>query len=320
MNGELKFEKPIYELERKVEELKKFGEEKNLDLSQEIKRLEEEIKITREKIFKNLTPWQRTLLARHPKRPYALDYIRIIMENFMNLGGDRLFSEDEAIVGGLAKFEGHTVVVIGHQKGRDTRENLRRNFGMPKPEGYRKARRLMKIAEKFHFPVISFIDTPGAFPGIGAEERGQAESIARNLLTMARLKTPMIAIIIGEGGSGGALGIGVADRVYMLENSVYYVCTPEACSAILWRDSSKAPQAAGVQGITSQDLIKLGVVDGIIPEPLGGAHRFPDETAENIKKVLEKSIPELLSLSVEELLKLRYERYRRIGEFVVEKK
>jgi len=317
MKGELDFEKPVYELERKIEELKKFGEEKNLDLSQEIAKLEKEARLTREKIFKNLTPWQRTLLARHPLRPYTLDYVKLLMEDFVNLAGDRLFSEDESIVGGLARFEGDTVVIIGHQKGRDTRENLRRNFGMPNPEGYRKAKRLMKLAEKFHFPVITFIDTPGAFPGIGAEERGQAEAIARNLMTMARLKTPIISIVIGEGGSGGALGIGVADRIYMMENAVYYVCTPEACSAILWRDSSRAPEAAAVQGITPQDLLKLGVIDGIIPEPLGGAHRFPEESAENIRKVLKKCIKELVSKPSEKLLESRYEKYRKIGIFAL---
>ncbi|MCD6521393.1 acetyl-CoA carboxylase carboxyltransferase subunit alpha [Candidatus Calescamantes bacterium] len=316
MNGELEFEKPIVELERKLEELKRFSEEKKIDLSEEIAKLEKEIETTREKIFRNLNPWQRTLLARHPRRPYTLDYVGMIMRDFVALAGDRLFGEDEAIVGGLARFEGRTVVVIGHQKGRNTKENLRRNFGMPHPEGYRKAMRLMKLAEKFHFPVITFIDTPGAYPGIGAEERGQAEAIARNLMIMARLKTPIISIVIGEGGSGGALGIGVADRIYMLENAVYYVCTPEACSAILWRDSSKAPQAAQVQGITSLDLERLGVIDGIIPEPLGGAHRDPEKTAQNIKKVLKQAIEELISIPVEELLERRYEKYRKMGKFI----
>ncbi len=316
MNGELEFEKPIYELERKLQELRKFSEEKDIDLSQEITRLEEEIEITRKKIFTNLTPWQRTLLARHPKRPYTLDYIKLLMKDFISLAGDRLFGEDEAIVGGIARFEDYRVVVIGHQKGRETRENLRRNFGMPHPEGYRKALRIMRLAEKFSLPVITFIDTPGAYPGIGAEERGQAEAIARNMMTMSRLRTPIICVVIGEGGSGGALGIGVGDRIYMLENSVYYVCTPEACSAILWRDSSKAPQAAEVQGITSMDLQKLGVIDGIIPEPLGGAHHNPQEAAENIRKVLKDALQELTSLPLDKLLEERYLKYRKMGEFV----
>jgi len=318
IEGELEFEKPLLELERRIEELRKYSEEKDIDLTPQIRKLEEEARKTREKIFKNLSPWQRTLLARHPKRPYTLDYVRLLIKDFILLHGDRLFGEDEAIVGGIGEFEGDTVVVIGHQKGRDTRENLRRNFGMPHPEGYRKALRLMKLAEKFHFPVLTFIDTPGAYPGIGAEERGQAEAIARNLMNMAVLATPIVCMVIGEGGSGGALGIGVADRIYMLENAVYYVCTPEACSAILWRDASKAPEAAEVQKITSFDLLSLGVIDGIIPEPLGGAHRNVEETASNIRKVLKEALKELKSQSPQELIEKRFIKYRKLGKFMEE--
>lgn len=312
----LDFEKPLLELEKKLEELKSFVSSESMDLSEEVKNLEEKAQKMKKKIFQNLTPWQRVQMARHPKRPYTLDYVEFIMDEFVQLHGDRLFAEDKAIVGGFASLENQSLIVLGHQKGRNTKDNIERNFGMAQPEGYRKALRLMKLAGKFSFPVVTFIDTPGAYPGVGAEERGQAESIARNLMTMSSLRVPIINIVIGEGGSGGALGIGVGDRVYMLENAVYYVCTPEACSAILWRDSSKAPVAAEQQSITAQDLLKLGVIDGIIPEGLGGAHREIKKTAGAMKSTIKKALKEILSWSKDEMIRKRYARYRKIGKFV----
>lgn len=312
---ELDFEKPIIELEKRIEELKSFSSSKDIDLSEEIKKLEKKAQKRKTEIFKNITAWQRTQMARHPKRPYTLDYISLIMDEFIELHGDRTFYDDLAIVGGIASFNGKSVMVIGHQKGRDTKENLKRNFGMANPEGYRKALRLMKLGEKFSFPIITFIDTPGAYPGIGAEERGQAYVIANNLKEMSSLKVPIVVIVIGEGGSGGALGISVGNRIYMLENSVYYVCSPEACSSILWRDVSKAPVAAEVQSITAQDLLRLGVIDGIIPEPIGGSHREPEKTAKNIKATLKKALEELSSLSTDKLIQQRYSKYRKIGKF-----
>jgi acetyl-CoA carboxylase carboxyl transferase subunit alpha len=312
---ELDFEKPIIELEKRIEELKSFSASKDIDLSEEIKKLEKKAKDKKTEIFKNITAWQRTQLARHPKRPYTLDYIGFIMEEFIELHGDRTFYDDRAIIGGIASFDGRTVIVLGHQKGRDTKENLKRNFGMAHPEGYRKALRLMKLGEKFSFPIITFIDTPGAYPGIGAEERGQACAIAINLKEMSSLAVPIVAIVIGEGGSGGALGISVGNHIYMLENAVYYVCSPEACSSILWRDVSKAPTAAEAQCITAQDLLKFGIIDGIIPEPIGGSHREPEETAKNIKSTLKKALEELSSFSTEKLIRQRQAKYRKIGEF-----
>jgi len=312
----LDFEKPLLELENKIEELKSFLSSENLDLSEETKKLEEKAQKMKKKIYQELTPWQRIQLARHPKRPYTLDYVELIMDDFIPLRGDRLFAEDKAIVGGLVSLEGQSLVVLGHQKGRNTRDNIERNFGMAHPEGYRKALRLMNLAEKFSFPVITFIDTPGAYPGIGAEERGQAECIAKNLMVMSSLKVPIISIVIGEGGSGGALGIGVGNRIFMLENAVYYVCTPEACSAILWRDSSKAPQAAAQQSITAQDLLKFGVIDGIIPEGSSGAHREVKQTAEAIKNTIRKVLKETLSWSGDRIIQQRYSKYRKIGVFL----
>lgn len=313
MTTNLEFEKPIIELEEKIRELRELSGSGEMDLSTEIMHLERKVENMRSQIFNNLTPWQRVQLARHPLRPYTLDYINMAMQDFIELCGDRTFADDPAIVGGLARFNGEGIVVIGHQKGRDTRENIRRNFGMAHPEGYRKALRLMKMAEKFNKPVISFLDTPAAYPGVGAEERGQAEAIAYNLKVMSELKVPIIVVVIGEGGSGGALGIGVGDRVYMLEYAIYSVCPPEACAAILWKDRAMAPEAARALALTSKDLLKFGIVDEVIPEPLGGAHRQPKEMAEKIKEYLARGIKELKALDREALMKLRYEKYRRIG-------
>jgi len=310
---ELDFEKPIIELERKIEELKKFSETKNIDLSIEIKRLEEKLEKIRHNIFENLTPWQRVQIARHPKRPYTLDYINMMMSDFIEFHGDRLFGDDKAIVAGFAKLDKQKVCVIGHQKGRDTKENIYRNFGCAHPEGYRKALRLMKMAEKFKIPVIVFIDTPGAYPGIGAEERGQAHSIAYNLREMVSLKTPIIVVVIGEGGSGGALGIGIGDRILMLENAYYSVISPEGCAAILWRDRTKASEAAEALKLTAKDLLALGIIDEVLAEPLGGAHRDPQKTAETIKEALKRNLKELTNLSLDELIHKRYEKYRKIG-------
>lgn len=316
MDNRLDFEKPIIELEQKIEELKNLASDESMDLSEEIRKLEERLTQLKKETFEKLSAWQRTQLARHPNRPYTLDYIKTIMEEFTELAGDRLFGDDKSIVGGMAKFNGNAVIVLGHQKGRDTKENLKRNFGMSHPEGYRKVLRLMKLAEKFKLPVIVFIDTPGAYPGIGAEERGQAEAIAHNLRDTARLKTPIIVVIIGEGGSGGALGLGLGNRILMLQNAVYFVCTPEACGAILWKDRNKAPDAAKALGITAKDLYNMGVVDEIIPEPLEGAHRNQKSTASSVKEALEKNLAELQKLSVEEILRTRYEKYRKIGKYL----
>jgi acetyl-CoA carboxylase carboxyl transferase subunit alpha len=313
MANSLDFEKPIIELEEKIKELRALNSSGSMNLSSEIAHLEKKAAKVKKKIFENLTAWQRVQLARHPLRPYTLDYINLIMTDFIELRGDRTFADDPAIVGGLAKFNGEGIVIIGHQKGRDTRENIQRNFGMAHPEGYRKALRLMKMAEKFNKPVICFLDTPAAYPGIGAEERGQAEAIARNLKEMSEIKTPIIVAVIGEGGSGGALGIGVGDKVYMLEYSIYSVCPPEACAAILWRDRAKAPEAAEELALTGKDLLKLGIVDEIIPEPLGGAHRRAKETAEKIKECLAGGLGELRGLDSQRLIKRRYKKYRSIG-------
>lgn len=309
----LDFEKPIEELEKKVKELQSFVSDKNIDITSEVKRLEDKLKHLKEETYSNLTAWQRVQLARHPKRPYTLDYLEMIMTDFVEIHGDRTFADDKAIVCGLAKLDEQKIAVIGHQKGRDTKENLKRNFGCAHPEGYRKALRVMELAESFNLPVIIFIDTPGAYPGVGAEERGQSEAIAFNLREMTNLATPIIATVIGEGGSGGALGIGVADRIFVLENSYYSVISPEGCAAILWKDGSKAPEAAEVLKLTAQDLLKMGIIDEIIPEPLGGAHRDPENTAQELKKTLKKYLKELNDLDKEELLKLRYQKYRNIG-------
>jgi acetyl-CoA carboxylase carboxyl transferase subunit alpha len=314
---DLEFEKPIIELEKRIQELKSSSSDKGFDLSKEIKDLEGKVNDKKMEIYRDITAWQRTQIARHPKRPYTLDYVGLIMEDFIELHGDRTFYDDLAIVGGIASLDERTVMVIGHQKGRDTKENLKRNFGMANPEGYRKALRFMKLAEKFSFPVITFIDTPGAYPGIGAEERGQACAIATNLKEMSSLAVPIVTVVIGEGGSGGALGISVGNYIYMLEYAVYYVCSPEACSSILWRDVSKATIAAELQGITGKDLLKFGVIDGIIPETLGGSHRGPEETAKNIKTTLKKALDELCSLPAEKLISQRYGKYRKIGKYSI---
>lgn len=313
MASGLDFEKPILELELKIAELKSLASDGSIDLREEIKTLEARLEKIKKEVFESLTPWQKVQIARHPKRPYTIDYIHMIMVDFIELHGDRMFQDDKAIIGGLAKIDGEKVLVIGHQKGRDTKENLMRNFGSAHPEGYRKAIRLMKLAEKFNIPIITFIDTPGAYPGVGAEERGQANSIAYNLMEMAMLRVPIIVIVIGEGGSGGALGIGIGDRVYVMENAYYSVISPEGCAAILWKDRLKAPEAAEVLKLTSKDLIGLGIIDGEIPEPLGGAHRDPEEAAQALKKCINKALKELKAVSIDRLLEERYEKFRNMG-------
>lgn len=311
----MEFEKPVVELERKIEELKETALEKKIDNSAEIERLNKDVKKLQEEIFSNLTPWQITQLARHPLRPYTLDYIPRIFADFIELHGDRNFRDDPAIVGGLAMLEDEPVMLIGHQKGRTTKEKVFRNFGMPNPEGYRKAIRLMSMAERLKKPIITFIDTPGAFPGIGAEERGQAEAIAKNLMVMSRLKVPIIVVVIGEGGSGGALAIGVGDKVLMLEYATYSVISPEGCAAILWKDGSKADIAAKALKITAKDLYNLGIIDEIVKEPHGSAHRNTDLMAITMKEVLVKSLQELKKLSPDELVDMRYKKYRNMGKF-----
>src|SRR3990172_8386398 len=311
----LEFEKPILELETKIQELKQFAQVENVDFSAEIARLERKVTRLQEEIFANLTPWQRTQIARHPNRPYGMDYIRLMLTDFMELHGDRAFSDDKAIVGGLARLDGMGLVVIGHQKGRDTKEKLARNFAMANPEGYRKALRLMKLAEKFGKPVLTLVDTPGAYPGIGAEERGQAEAIARNLREMSELRVPIVVAVTGEGGSGGALGIAVGDVVYMLEYAIYSVISPEGCASILWRDPAKAPEAAAAMGITAQTLKRLNLIDEIVPEPVGGAHRNHQDMATTLKVFLVKAFERLNRVPVEELLEQRYQKFRRMGVF-----
>jgi len=311
----LDFEKPIIELERKIEELKSFTVHKDIDISGEIKRLEEKLSHIKKDVYENLTPWQRVQIARHPKRPYTLDYVEMIMTDFVEIHGDRHFADDKAMITALAKIDGENIVIIGHQKGRDTKENLERNFGSAHPEGYRKAMRVMTMAEKFGLPVIALIDTPGAYPGIGAEERGQAEAIAYNLREMAGLKTTILVFVIGEGGSGGALGIGIGDKVYVLENAYYSVISPEGCAAILWKERSKSPDAAAALKLTAKDLLDMKIIDGIIKEPLGGAHRNPQETADNIKKQIKKDLAALKNISKDKLLDARYARIRSIGAF-----
>jgi acetyl-CoA carboxylase carboxyl transferase subunit alpha len=315
MNPEyLEFEQPIAELEAKIEELR-YVDNADINIGEEIARLEEKVGSLTKTIFSKLTSWQISQLARHPRRPYTLDLIQHLFTDFQELHGDRAYSDDPAIVGGIARFEGRPVMVIGHQKGRDTREKVLRNFGMPRPEGYRKALRLMKMAEKFHLPVLTFIDTPGAYPGIGAEERGQSEAIARNLYEMSRLRTPIISTVVGEGGSGGALAIGVCDRLLMLQYSTYSVISPEGCASILWKDANKASDAAEALGITSDRLKKLGLVDQIIPEPLGGAHRDYDAVGIGIKEALVSSLRDLKALNMDKLLERRYKRLMDFGQF-----
>ncbi|MEE9309455.1 MAG: acetyl-CoA carboxylase carboxyltransferase subunit alpha [Cocleimonas sp.] len=310
----LDFEQPIAELEAKIDELR-YVSSSDINLGDEVSRLEGKVESLTKNIFKKLTAKQVGQLARHPRRPYTFDIIDRICTDFQQLHGDRAYGDDKAIIGGVARFEGHPVMVIGHQKGRDTKENIKRNFGMPRPEGYRKALRLMKLAEKFHMPILTFVDTPGAYPGIGAEERGQSEAIARNLYEMSKLRTPIIATITGEGGSGGALAIAVADRVLMLKYSTYSVISPEGCASILWKDSAKASDAAEALGITSDKLSKLGLIDRIIPEPLGGAHRDFDAVATSISEALESSLRELRALNSDQLLEKRYQRLMSFGKF-----
>jgi acetyl-CoA carboxylase carboxyl transferase subunit alpha len=309
----LDFEKPINELEKKISELKSYVIEKKIDLSSEIRKLEEKLEHLKKDTYTNLTAWQKVQLARHPQRPYTLDYLGLIATDFIELHGDRSFGDDKAIVCGLVRIDQQQLAIIGHQKGRDTKENLRRNFGCAHPEGYRKALRIMQLAEQFGLPIVIFIDTPGAYPGIGAEERGQSQAIALNLREMMSLGVPLIAIVIGEGGSGGALGIGVADRVCVLENAYYSVISPEGCAAILWKDGAKAPEAAEVLKLTAQDLLSRGIIDEVIPEPLGGAHRDYQKIAQNVKDAINKNLKSLLGFSKEELLKARYEKFREIG-------
>lgn len=317
MKNHLEFEKPIIELQRKLDELRQHPEAHSLGLrlEEEIDQIERKLAETRREIFENLSPWQRVQLARHPRRPYTLDYLRLAFSDFEELHGDRAFADDQAIVGGFAELDGEKVLVIGTQKGRDTKENIRRNFGSAHPEGYRKALRLMRLASKFGLPIITLIDTAGAYPGVGAEERHIAEAIAVNLREMTLLEVPVLAVVIGEGGSGGALGIGVADRVLILENAYYSVISPEGCAAILWKDRAAAPRAAEALRITARHLLELGLVDAIVPEPVGGAHNDPGLAAANLKKHLLQHLRELQALPLPELLQQRYAKYRAMGHF-----
>lgn len=312
----LDFEQPIAELEAKIEELRYVGNDTDLNLSEEISTLKEKNDTLTESIFKDLSPWQISQLARHPLRPYTMDYISLIFTDFEELHGDRAFADDLPMVGGLARIDGQPIMLIGHQKGRDTAEKVKRNFGMPRPEGYRKALRLMKLAERFKLPILTFIDTPGAYPGVGAEERGQSEAIARNLIEMAELTVPVICTVIGEGGSGGALAIGVGDRINILQYSTYSVISPEGCASILWKSAEKASDAAEAMGITSDKLKERGLVDAIIAEPLGGAHRNHEEMAVNLKKSLLDNLEQLNAMSTEELLDSRYNRLMQCGNYL----
>lgn len=320
----LEFEKPIEELELKIDEMKRLSDGKDINLSGEIKKLEKKVRDVRTELYANLTPWQKTLLARHQDRPYTLDYIGLMTEEFIELHGDRRFADDKAIVGGLATLKGGIpAVIIGHQKGRGTKERIHRNFGQPHPEGYRKAMRLMELAEKFKRPIITLIDTPGAYPGIGAEERGQGEAIATNLMRMSRLRTPIVAVVIGEGGSGGALALSVADRLYMLEHSVYSVISPEGCAAILWKKGNDLgpedfARASDALKMTAQDLYRFKIIDEIILEPTGGAHRDPEETAKGVLAKILESLEELKTKAPGKLIEDRYRRLKRIGSFTEE--
>ena len=309
----LEFEKPLQELDRQIEDLRKLSAERGLEVGDEVRQLEARLASLRHDLYQNLTPMQRVLVARHPKRPYTLDYLSLVFTDFVELHGDRAFRDDPAIVGGWARLDGRSVMVIGHQKGRDTKENLKRNFGMAHPEGYRKALRLMKLAAKFEAPIITLIDTPGAYPGLGAEERGQSEAIARNIIEMCSLPTPIVAVVIGEGGSGGALALGVADRVLILENGVYSVISPEGCAAILWKDASQRERAAAALKITADDLIRLNVVDEIVPEPEGGAHQDTEAMAETLRAVLIKQLKDLRSVKPEKLVRRRAEKFAAMG-------
>jgi len=311
----LDFEKPIVELEKKIQELKGFVSDKRIDLSSEITKLEQKLESLKKDTYTSLTAWQKVQIARHPQRPYMLDYVAMIMSDFVELHGDRAYADDKAMICGLATIDNQKVVVMGHQKGRDTKENLKRNFGCAHPEGYRKALRFMQLAEKFSLPVVIFIDTPGAYPGIGAEERGQAQAIAFNLREMTTIATPMIAFVIGEGGSGGALGIGIADKVSVFEHAYYSVISPEGCAAILWKSGAKAPYAAEVLKLTGADLLKFGIIDEVIPEPLGGAHRDPEAMSRTLKAAVLRQLKELKPMDKKDLLEQRYRKFRKIGAF-----
>ena len=311
----LDFEKPLVELEQKIEELKKQSEDRNIDLGREILGMQGKLESMRGQIYGNLSAWQRVQISRHIARPFFLDYIRMAFTDFVELKGDRLFGDDPSMPGGLATIDGIRCVIIGQQKGRDTKENLLRNFGSPHPEGYRKALRLMRLAEKFGIPVVALIDTPGAYPGVGAEERHIAEAIAVNIRDMMILRTPIVSVVIGEGGSGGALGIGVADRVLILENAYYSVISPEGCAAILWKHRKHAPEAAQALKLSSPDLLKMGLVDGVIPEPAGGAHCNPEQAGENLKSAIVQELQALIKCPVDKLLRTRYDKFRKMGVF-----
>jgi len=313
----LEFEKPVLELEAKLADLRNSSAASDINLEAEVRRMEEKLEQTRLETYSNLTAWQRVQIARHPARPFALDYMQLSFGNFLELHGDRLFSDDAAMPGGFATIGRHRCVVIGHQKGRDTKENLKRNFGSAHPEGYRKALRLMRLAEKFRLPFVSLIDTPGAYPGVGAEERHISEAIALNLREMMTLRTPTVAVVIGEGGSGGALGIGVADRVLMLENAYYSVISPEGCAAILWKHRKHAPEAAAALKLTGSDLQELGLVDGVVPEPMGGAHQDQSAAVLNLRNAIIRHLDALVTLPVEEMLDARYAKFRKVGEFAL---
>ncbi|MDP8259489.1 MAG: acetyl-CoA carboxylase carboxyltransferase subunit alpha [Candidatus Gygaella obscura] len=313
MSG-LDFEKPILELEKKIDELRNFTSDKKINLASEINRLEEKLTRLKKDTYRNITPWQRVQIARHPQRLYTTDYINTIMKNFIELHGDRLFADDKALIGGLATLDDRKVVVMGHQKGRETKESIMRNFGCAHPEGYRKALRLMYMAQKFNLPIIVFIDTPGAYPGIGAEERGQAQAIASNLMEMVEIKVPIIVTVIGEGGSGGALGVGIGDKILVLENSYYSVISPEGCAAILWKSSTKAPEAADALKLTAEDLLKFKIIDEIVPEPLGGVHRDPQKMCQTLKEAIIRNLNSLSDLSTKQILDRRYNKFRKIGD------
>jgi acetyl-CoA carboxylase carboxyl transferase subunit alpha len=311
----LEFEKPLRDLSAQLDQLRQQSLENNLEVSAEIEGITRKIEATQREIYSSLTPWQRVQIARHPRRPYALDYVNLICEGFQELHGDRQFNDDRALVGGTAFFNGESVMIVAQQKGRETKEKIARNFGMPQPEGYRKALRLMKLAERFGIPVLTFIDTPGAYPGIGSEERHVSEAIAVNLREMAMLRVPTISVVVGEGGSGGALGIGVTDRVLIFENSYYSVISPEGCAAILWKDAAAAPRAAEALKLDAATLERFGVVNEVIPEPFGGAHNDPAQSAKALKYVLHKHLNDLRDLGVEKLLDARYERFRNLGVY-----
>ncbi len=313
MNG-LDFEKPILELEKKIDELRSFTSDKKINLASEINRLEDKLTRLKKDTYRDLNPWQRVQIARHPQRLYTADYINTIMKDFVELHGDRLFADDKALIAGLATLDDRKVIVMGHQKGRETKENIIRNFGCAHPEGYRKALRLMYMAEKFGLPIVVLIDTPGAYPGVGAEERGQAQAIAYNLMQMVGIKVPIVVTVIGEGGSGGALGVGIGDRVLVLENSYYSVISPEGCAAILWKSSTKAALAAEALKLTAEDLLKFKIIDEIVPEPLGGVHRDPQKMCQTLKEALVRNLNSLSDLSIDQILEKRYNKFRKIGD------